>query len=330
MPGGEGTLRHLFHEVTGDHSPSPSQTEAARRRLRAAFQAPPRRGVSFPHLARVITTVAVLALVTAAVIGLSLQRTPVDATLTEYARATRDLAPTELPAGSYTFVHTEETVLGGVSDYFGEEYVDLVYLLPRVEDAWWQGDTVVLRTVYGQPGFFDADAEKTYYRLGFDRSDEVGETVEQNLGGISNQVVLDEWSTDPAELRTQLTDAAIRDHGTDPRNIKILSMSGELLTPHLNPSPALRAAVLDVLARLGLETERTDGGRVSISATYDAYYGSTMLRLTFDDAGYLVEREEILLDGSTEYNIPPGTVIDHRAQGRPVITDEPGVVPAGE
>jgi hypothetical protein len=329
MPGGAGTLRDLFHDVTGEHAPTPRQIEAARRRLRGVFAARPRRRYFSPNVIRVIGAVAVVALVTATIIGLTWKRTPVDATLTEYARTTRDLAPQELPPGSYVYVHTEETASGGVSDYIGDEYVDIIYMLSTIRDAWWQDDTEVVHTTYGEPTFFDSASEETYYRLGLDRSDQVGETVEQNLGDISGQPVLADWSTDPATLLDQLNEAAARDHGTDPREVKILSMSAQLLAPRLNPPPALRAAVLDVLARLSLESAPTAEGGVSVAVTYDAYFGSTMLRITFDDAGYVVAREETLLDGSTDYNIPPGTVIDHMTQSRPMMTATPGVVPGG-
>lgn len=269
---------------------------------------------------------AVLALVVALVSISPWSRVPADALLTELAHATRDIAAQDLPEGSYVYVATEQLVLGDAATQVGDEWVYMQLLVPSRIEAWWQGDTVQLETTVDRPIFFDPEMEDIYYAGGLDEFDFVGETRVQFLTDITNQLDLGEWSVDPERLADQMRQAAEEDPGELPTEVRMIELAEQLLYPQYVAPPALRAAILDVLATIDLEQVRGDDGRVAASITYeDPGLGTVTKTLTFDADGYLVAREVTAVRSEL---LPSGTVFNRLVRTPPIIVPEPGVRPS--
>jgi hypothetical protein len=323
---GRDPLRDIFGGLLAAPSPTPEQTESARRALMAAMQedvAPrPRRRLA------AISGAAVLVLVVVFAALVPWSSTPASALFAELARATRTITPEELPDGSYVYVTSDRLDYGNAAAPVDGEFVEVVLLLPSRVEAWWQGDSVESETTVARPIFFDQESEDFFYSHGLDASYFVGETRRDVLSGIENQADPDSWSTDPKQLADQMRQEVADDPEGVPEEVKMLNLADELLAPQLLASPSLRAAILDVVSTLNIEDRALDDGRISASITYELHaYGTVTTEWIFDANGYLVERRSTTITGSELTGLPPDTVYDSLTQTPPVIVPEPGVRP---
>jgi hypothetical protein len=321
-------LRGVFDNLVNMRQPTAAQTESARLKLVAVIQPQPAR--SRPRFRRTIPAIAVVvaALAIALVAVAPWNRSPAEAFLGEIAEAARVIPPQELPEGAYVYFTTDQLVLTGVDVPIPDSEVDIDYLLPQRIETWWQDGTEQTTTTVGRPIFFSPEDEATYYDNGLDKNDAVGESRTLTLTGIVNEAGETDWSTDPDRLRIQMRDAAEADHFQAPLDVRTVDLAAEILDPRLVAPPALRAAVLDVLATLDLDQRQLDGGGVSASVTYeDHYYGTAILELIFDGEGHLVGRRETTTTGSIDGVVPPGTTTTDITYSPPAIVSAPGIRP---
>jgi len=329
MPERRDLLREVFSGLVDAPSPTSDQAESARIALRVAMGG---RGVDrrrwAPRRLVPAAIAAVLALVVVLTAVVPWNRDQAEAYLAELAEATRSITPQDLPQGSYVYVASEQLVSADAAAPVGDEYTYVQFLLPSSIEAWWQGDTVRLETTVGRPVFFDSESEEFYYSNGLDVADSVGETRVDVFEGVANQIDPQAWSTDPDELALQMRRAAEDDPAEVPVEVKMLELAEELLAPHLLATPALRAALMDVLGTLGLDQTQLEDGRVAASVTYERIgFGTVTTELVFDGRGYLVERSSVTITGDERSGLPPGTVYNLLTQSPPAIVAEPGIRP---
>jgi len=233
-----------------------------------------------------------------------------------------------MPAGSFVYVHAENTDL--TSSQVDGQGAQLFYLLPTTEDLWVQGATEQRITTVGPPVFFDTADEAAYYAGNLDVQDEVGETRTERLGDIQNIPDLTEWSEQTSTLRrqiaTELAEEAEPDLGDD---IRVVLRVERLMHPRLNAAPDLRAALIEIVGSLDVETMQLADGWVLVRLEYeDAALGTVAEELEFDRAGYLRTRRSIALDPSPNWPVPPGTVIAQSTWSRAYVVDGAGVLPS--
>jgi len=323
----DNRLRDLLTEVAPPPEPTADHRERARAALHGSFRADrkARRPIwQRPAVAWSTAVAAVAVVVTIAVLPGS---TPsVEANLADIARATRELAADELPVGSYVHTSTNATTLVAHPVADG---ILVFYLLPQAVDTWTRGTTEQTRTRVGTPLFFDAESEKAYYAAGLDVADNVGETSIQLLGDVANVLDISRWSDDLATLRKQI-DAELGPNGevglvTADRMIDFVA---ELLNPSLNAPPPLRAALLEVLGGLDVETTSLANGGVRVTVRFEQAEAGTIDRqLDIGKDGRLRARRQILVEPSADFPIPAGTVTAESIWSHPTIVDGPGAFP---
>ncbi len=323
----DGTDRGVLRLLTGNPEPSPVDRDAAWARLTAEIEAAA-RPVRQPRRRLVVAAAAVViaALVAVAVMVRPGGPTPAEAALGELARATRALAPEDLPVGSYTYSLTESVQLtGGAVSPDGPV---IAYLLPVTTEAWWRGDTARIATSVGTPVFFDPALESAYYAAGLDAEDRVGTTTTDVVTGVTNRLDPADWSTDPETLRLQLErEVAVPAATGAPVEPMLLELVEGLLAPDLRAPPALRAALLDVVASLPVDVLADRNTVVVTLDGTDEALGRTRASLTFDARGHLLESVLVAVDGVPDAGIPAGTAVERLVQGPPAIVAAPGLRP---
>jgi hypothetical protein len=321
-------LRRIFDGLVEEPLPTHGQIATAREALLAEIE---RGSTVVPSRRRRVLAVAVAAALVLAIVFTTVvpwNQAPASALLAELAEATRNIAPQDLPPGSYVYVESEQLVSADAAAPVGDEWVYVDLLIPSHIEAWWQGDTVRLETTVGRPVFFDQEMEDFYYAHELDAADSVGETRVDVLAGIANEANPAAWSTDPDQLAAQMREAADADPAELPFEVKMLEVADELLAPQLLASPALRAALLDVLATLDIDDQALSDGRILASVTYQRHgFGTVTSDWIFDGSGYLVERRSTTIDGDESGVWPAGTVFDSLAQSPPTLVAEAGVRP---
>lgn len=323
-------LRELLHEMAPPAGVPGAQEALARAALHAAYrdaaQARPSRP-GRPSFAWVTAMVA--AVVVAAALLLPGSNPPVDASLAQIARAARNLEVEQLPAGSFVYSHAETTVLGSSQiEGRGEQ---LFYLLPTMQHLWVQGATEQRTTTVGTPTFFDAADEAAYYAGGIDVQDGVGETRTDRLGDIQNVPDITRWSDDTAKLRDQIaTELAKEPEPVLDDDIRLILLVEELMHPRLNAPPNLRAALIEIVGSMDVDTTELADGWVLVRLEYDdPALGAVAQELEFDGAGYLRARRSIALEPGSIWPIPPGTTIAQSTWSRPYVVDGAGIYPEG-
>lgn len=295
----------------GMPTPSPEDEAAAFARLQSAIGEEQGRVVRRRDARRWgIAAVATVAVVIAGV-GTLVQPRPAEAVLMELAEAARDATPLDIPAGSFFYVQSQRIDLGArPGSEFGLDRAEVGFLLPTTREVWRNPEArfIQIRTTVGTPQFFDSDVEAAYYALGLDQSDRVGETYVQQLTDAADEYVETDWPTQPDQLR-QVMETAVASSGDElPLEARLLGFAANLLR-ETNPSPQLRAAILQVLADLPLELEDQQlDGSITIGVTYRNPL-LTHHSITLSPEGQLLAETTTLLEADQLLGIPESTRI---------------------
>ncbi len=323
-------LLRAFEGLVADHQPSPVQVDAARIRLRQeiAAEREPQRIPTTPWRARVVAAVAVVIAFVVATSVLPWGRSTADAYLLEIAEATRVLPATELPEGAYLYTESNGIVSAGSTVPEGYELEEIFYLTPLRIQSWIQGDFQLMRETVGEPIFFDEAMERVFYESGLAAFERSGEPVETAHEGYAPPEDPAQWSTDVDALRGQLEAVAELAQNGLPLEQRIVNVAFGLLLPETQASPAQRAAVIEVVASLDVETEKLADGNVSLSISYeDEYYGAVIESWTIDGSGYLVGATLVTLNGPIDGSLPAGTAFSDIVWSTPQVAEEAGLVP---
>lgn len=194
-----------------------------------------------------------------------------------------------------------------------------------------QGTTEQRITTVGRPIFFDAADEAAYYAGNLDVQDEVGRTRTDRFGGIQNILDLARWSDETSTLREQIAiELAVEPESALGDDIRVILRVERLMQPRLNAPPDLRAALVEIVGNLGVDTIELADGWVLVRLEYDdPGLGTVAQELEFDQAGYLRATRSIALEPMPDWPVPPGTVIAQTNWSRPHAVDGAGVLPPG-
>lgn len=284
--------------------PTSGEIERAQHRLEAVIEAEKAARRREQTRKRLPWMAAAAALTVAvAVMVPFLARNPAEAALIEIAQAAREAAAVDVPQGS--FIYAESTgfnLVGREAEEFGLESGSVSYLLPRTRRVWKspKDEFVMLEVSYERPTFFNPQAETAYYRMGLDQNDQVGQTVRQQFAGVIDPVDEIKWPSNRDHLL-----AAMRSYlgAETPTKAELANLAINLLRER-NPSPQLRAAILEVLADLPVDLVQEDGEAITIGVT-DTGRNQTF---TLSRTGQLQAETTVLINGDPQSEIAPGTV----------------------
>lgn len=286
--------------------PTDEDGERARRRLEAAIardQKPSGLGRRWPLLA------SAAALVAAVVLGVSfLHSPPAEAALGEIAEAARTATPLDIPDGSFVYTQSERVDLAirpGIEFGLDREFV--AYLLPSVREVWRSPDTnfIQIRTTTGTPSFFDRQHETAYYAMGLEETDQLGEERTEQFTDAVDPILEFDWPTATNALHQALVDYTVQGGDERPEAVQVFSLATSLLR-EADPSPQLRAAVLEVIAGLPVELDEQTDQSITIAIVYDAAL-ATRDTITLNSQGWLVAESSTLIEAEPELGIPAGT-----------------------
>ncbi|NND01912.1 MAG: hypothetical protein HKN91_03925 [Acidimicrobiia bacterium] len=326
-------LRDLFDEMGIPPEPTSEQEAAARARLRSAIRdeaiRTPLRLGRRPALAFGAAALSITAAIVAITLVLPGSSPAVDANLAGIAGAARSVVAEELPAGAYVYTHRESSFLSGAQA--NEDSTVLFYLLPETVDTWTRDNSKQITTTIGTPIFFDTKERTAYYAAGIDESDGVGTTTTEDFVNIPGLLEPDRWSTDVDVLRQQVAaELAVQGATTSNEDARMLAFVTQLLDPNLNPSPQLRAAIIELIGGLNVTTVMLPSGFVNVTLEYaDPVYGSVRHEMELDEAGNLRATRIVVLAPGPDVAIPAGTVIEMTDWSVAAIVDSPGSIPAG-
>ena len=329
----DDSLRDLIDEIAPVPEPSPEQRARARADLHASYrrEKAKRRRTATHWWRRPGLALAAAAAVAAVFVGVNTWpggAPSLDANLAEIARAARSLEAEELPEGAYVYSRTDSLTLTSSETRDRRPYW---YLLPQTIDVWVQGAFVEERRTTGTPIFRDSEFEAVYYAEGGDAADGVGETRRNVVSTRpSSADVISGLSTDVDELRDQIFEELSADPRWTPDDqARVLEHISQLLEPRVFAPPALRAALLEVLAGLDVATVRADDGYVTVSLAYtEASGGDYVVELEFDDRAFLRLYRRTLRAALPGFEHLEGLAAE-LVFSRPAIVDGPGVYPGG-
>lgn len=289
--------------------PSEEDVHRVRQRLQAAIlrdEERRRRPVRGWLLPSVVAAVLILIVGGLAVLGPS----PAEAALGEVAEAAREATPLEIPQGSFIYTRSERVDLAirpGVE--FGLDHEFVAYLLPSTREVWRQPETdfIQIRTTNQNPTFFDPAAEDAYYRLGLDATDRLGETQTEQLTDAVDPLLEVDWPTQPAALHEALREYAAQGGDDRPEPVQVFDLATDLLR-EANPVPELRAAIVEVLARLPVELGERSSQTTTIGITYTTPT-PTRDTITLSPEGTLLAEFSTLLEDDPDLDIPADTTI---------------------
>lgn len=303
----------------GESAPSDEDFRRARQRLEQAIADERMR----PRSRRLWVAAAIAAALIAVLVGIQLVRiSPAEAALGEIAEAARRATPQDIPDGSFIYTTSHRVDLAvrpGVEFGLDQEYV--AYLIPSTREIWRSPDSsfVQLRTTAEPPEFFDTDTEDAYYENGVTEVYPTGETKVEQYVDVEDPLLQTEWPTEPTALYQALAEYGAQGGDTRSEAAQVFSLATNLLR-EANPSPELRAAIIDVFALLPVQViEETDQG-LTIGLTYDDPLTS-LFTITLSDTGYLLEETTTLLEPDVELGIPTGTRILDVDYSEPVLVD---------
>lgn len=164
--------------------------------------------------------------------------------------------------------------------------------------------TVRIVTTTGRPRFFRPGDEGDYHAAGQDVADGVGRTVAETFTGVRGILEEREWPTDPDRLAAAI-EALIPPGHERPRDVEILDAALDLLRETGAPS-RLRAAVVEVVARLDVSVVGRTAGGTTFAARYSRP-GETTMTFTLSPEGFLLAETLVDEDGDEALRIPPGT-----------------------
>jgi hypothetical protein len=289
--------------------PSDEDYRRARQRLEAAIlQENRRRERQVPRW--IVPAIASLLLVLV-VGGVSLFRpSQAEAALAEIAEAARQAKHSDIPEGSFIYSRSERLDLAirpGIEFGLDEEFVG--YLIPSSREVWRQPDNefIQIRAINHTPIFLDPDLEDLYYQLDLDKTDQLGETQLEKLTGVADPLLEEDWPTQPNALHEALREHVSQSGDERPEAAQIFDLATDLLR-EANPSPELRAALVEVLAALPVELIEQTGETITIAITYTSPT-HTRDSITLDHDGVLLAEESTLLEDDPQLGIPADTTI---------------------
>lgn len=311
----------LIRQETVAAEPSKDDYRQARQRLQAAIlREQQRRGRQVRWL---VPTLATLLLVLV-VGGVALFRSsPAEAALAEVAEAARAATPLEVPHGSFIYTRSERLDLAirpGIEFGLDDEFV--AYLIPSTREVWRQPDTefIQIRTTNHPPVFFDRIVDDAYYQQGIGETDQLGETQHEQLTGVADPLLQIDWPTQPDALHEALREYATQGGDERPEAVQIFDLATDLLR-EANPTPELRASVVEVLARLPVELVEQTGETITIGITYPTPM-QTRDTITLGSEGELLAEKSILLEGDPQLGIPADTTILKVEYKETLVTDD--------
>lgn len=314
-------IDRLLREAAGNPTPSPADRDRARevlyRAVTAATVTPPRRPAKQAWAAA-----AGIVLVTAAIVVAASRPTPAQAALAEIARAAEYVDPLTISPGQYAYTRSHTMNLGVTeTDPSPQRSTPIAYLIPTNREAWIsQAGITHLVTTTGQPVFFNPVDEADYYAANYDELDQVGRTTTETFDNTTNILTEREWPTDPDQLRQTLT-GLIHAEAERPLDVEILDIALDLIR-EVGPTPALRAAVVAVIAELDLTLEEESPEHTTFSITF-GQPDSTTMKFTLTDEGQLTEETITDNTGDDDLDIPPGTEVESVTYQPTLITTTP-------
>jgi len=295
-----------LRKLVGEHQPSAQDRLLAEQRLAEAIRAESQRA-SGRWTSRLVW-IAALAAVTLGAIYL-LRPTQLEAAAEEIASAAEVVDPLTLPANTYLYTRADVVSLGLVpAEALGEPAFDrpqLTYLLPAIRETWVAADgTIQIKTTNQPPIFFAPEAEAAYYAAELDKTDAIGETVNQTFPPSETPEV---WPTEVESL-----DEAIRSRIAErdlPDTIEYLDVALDILRE--NPiEPGLRANTIRLIGRLpGLNVVAASDQQTRFAIDYTDRGLETSFSFTLDNAGNLTSEETTLLEFDAELGIPANTAV---------------------
>lgn len=288
--------------------PSEEEVYRARQRLQAAILSEQEKGRR-PVRRWLIPVFAALMLLVIGGVAL-LRPSPAEAALAEVAQAARGVSPIDVPQGLFVYTRSERVDLAirpGVEFGLDQEFV--AYLLHSTREVWRQPETefIQIHTTNHTPAFFSPDVEDAYYRLGLDATDRLGETQTEQLTGVIDPLLEVDWPTEPDALHETLRDYAARGGDERPEEVQVFDLATDLLR-EADPTPELRAAVLEVLGQLPIELVERTSRTITIGITYITP-ASTRDTITLSPEAQLLAETSTLLEGDHELDISAGTII---------------------
>ncbi|MGH8923976.1 MAG: hypothetical protein ACRDWA_04945 [Acidimicrobiia bacterium] len=308
---------------SGSSRPEPSSEERARAlaRLEAAIEDEQSRTRQRDF--RRWTVAAAIAIAAGALaVGSLLQPRPAQAVLIEIAESARVATPLEVPQGAFFYVRSERIdLVSRLGSELGRNEVEVTYMLPTTREVWRSPTRrfIQIRTVVGTPQFFFESIETSYYAMGIDRIDMVGETMTQQLVDVFDEYVETAWPTDPGRLRRAMEEV-LSGASEFPIEVRLLGLAANLLW-ETNPSPQLRAAILEVLAELPVDVEDQEpDGSTTISVTYEVP-SLTRVSMTLSRDGQLLAEATTLLELDSQLRLPVGTRVSFATYELPIVVD---------
>ncbi|MEX1133966.1 MAG: hypothetical protein WED83_03875 [Acidimicrobiia bacterium] len=191
---------------------------------------------------------------------------------------------------------------------FGLEKEYVAYLLPTVREVWRAPEQrfIQIRTDTDTPEFFDPVIEAAYYANSLDEADHVGQILTEQLTDVVDDLVETVWPTDAEQLKAAM-ETYLSTGDTGPTEARMFHLATAILRES-NPSPALRAAALEVLAGLDLELVEEDAETFTVALTYSDP-NPTRDSITLSRQGELLGEKSVLFEGDPEIGIPPGMTI---------------------
>jgi hypothetical protein len=242
------------------------------------------------------------------------------AALVEVAQAARQASPLEIPEGSFIYARSKRVDLAirpGAD--FGLTDDSIAYLLPTTRQVWRSPDNafVLIHTTVETPRFFTAEVEDAYYEANLDQADHVGETLIDRFTDVADPIIEASWPTDPVELRAAM-DAFITQGGSQSATpAAVFQLSGNLLR-ETNPTPELRAAVLEVLAQLPLELDSRSEGGLTVSIVDH----ERQLSISLSNDGALLFETITLLQADPDLGLPEGALFSAATHDPTTVVDQ--------
>ncbi|HLF61914.1 MAG TPA: hypothetical protein VI980_12135 [Acidimicrobiia bacterium] len=295
----------FLRREAGEPRPSPGDQRSALRHLQESMAKEPRpRWLS--RYRRLVVAVTALLIVVMLLVVPTFFSNPAQAALGEIATAARAAAPRDIPEGGFLYTRSERVDLRiRPGTEFGLEQESVAYLLPTVREVWRSPEQrfIQTRTYTGAPEFFDPATETAYYEHSLNEADHVGQIQTEQSTDVADDLVETVWPTDPEQLKIAM-ETYLTTGDTGPTEARMFHLATAILRES-NPSPALRAAVVEVLAGLDLELVDEDKNAITLAVTH-ADPSPTRDSITLSRQGELLAEETILLDGDPGAGIPAG------------------------
>lgn len=302
--------------------PSEEDYQRARLRLQAAIVREKERRRRPVQRWLVPSAVALILVLIAGGVAV-LRPTPAEAALAEVAEAARLATPLDIPPGSFIYTRSERVDLAirpGIEFGLDQEFV--AYLLGSTREVWRQPTTefVQIRIINHSPSFFDPEVEDAYYRLGLDATDRLGEAQTEQFTGVTDPLVEVDWPVEAEALHRALRDYAAQGGDERPEPVQVFDLATDLLR-EADPSPELRGALVEVLARLPVDLVERTSQTITIEITYTAPV-NTRDAITLSAEGMLLAETSTILEDDPELALPANTAVLNVEYLETRITDD--------